>query len=368
MNENIKKLVVKSNSLVESKYKLTTREQKIILYLISQIKKEDEEFKTYTLPIKKFSEMLGLKGAPKYSEMKKITKNLIGKVMEIKLDKKVHQVSWLSYVVYNEEEGTVDLRFDPFLKPFLLQLRKEFTTYHLQNIISLRGSYSIRLYELLKQYETIKERIFELEELKGLLGVDDMYPAYGNFKQRVLIPAKEEIAQKTDLLFDFEELKNGRSVQRIKFKIDSQTSNVVKNKQLALFEEEIPIIEYPLYSSINDSASKHGYFVEEKIVLRWEQLAKKKWKQDSENKLLYLIDEVNHNTEVDNPIGYITAVLKSKDDSTNFVAKKRLTKEEKRRQLILGGGDNTVSNEENPTDVPEEREKRKAKLLSMLEK
>lgn len=337
VNKNIKKLVVKSNSLVESKYKLTTREQKIILFLISQIRNDDEEFKTYTLPIKKFSEMLGLKGAPKYNEMKKITKNLIGKVMEIKIDKKLHQVSWLSYVVYNEDEGTVDLRFDPFLKPFLLQLRKEFTSYHLQNVISLKGSYSIRLYELLKQYELIKERTFEIDDLKALLGVDDIYPAYGNFKQRVLLPAKAEIADKTDLLFDFEEIKFGRSVQKVKFIIKPQLNNAIVDEQLSFFGESVQINEdHPFGKQVNNLASKKGYHVNARIVRKWEQLAKEKWKIDSENKLLYLIDEINHNNEVENPIGYITAILKSNDDTIKFTSKKRLTKEEKRRQLMLG--------------------------------
>lgn len=47
-------IVVKSNQLIEAKYKLSTREQKTILYLTSQINMNDEELKMYRLSIRDF--------------------------------------------------------------------------------------------------------------------------------------------------------------------------------------------------------------------------------------------------------------------------------------------------------------------------
>ncbi|MFF2916838.1 replication initiation protein, partial [Bacillus velezensis] len=113
-------LVTKSNMLIEANYKLGVVEQKIILCLASHITPADSDFKTYTLPIQEFSDLLSLKGTPKYTELKQITKDLMKKVFEVRIKKKVIQVSWLSYVAYNETEGTVDIRFDPFLRPYLL--------------------------------------------------------------------------------------------------------------------------------------------------------------------------------------------------------------------------------------------------------
>ena len=46
------------------------------------------------------------------------------KVFEVRINKKVIQVAWLSYVAYNESEGTIDIRFDPFLRPYLLELKR----------------------------------------------------------------------------------------------------------------------------------------------------------------------------------------------------------------------------------------------------
>lgn len=108
-------VVTKSNSLIEANYKLSVIEQKIILYLISKIRKDDDDFKTYQLPVKQFYELLGYEGKPKYTELKKITKNLFGKVLEIKEGSKLKQLSWVSYVEYDVSNGKIEIAFDPRL-------------------------------------------------------------------------------------------------------------------------------------------------------------------------------------------------------------------------------------------------------------
>ncbi|MDO6657402.1 replication initiation protein [Anaerobacillus sp. 1_MG-2023] len=237
MSVDQKHLITKSNALVEANYKLGVLEQKIILMLASKLQPSDTEFKTYSLSVNEFAKLLGISSKSKYEEIRKITYALVKKGFEVRVDNRVHQVSWLSSVTYNENEGTVDLRFDPFLKPYLLELKSHFTSYRLENVIKLKSSYSIRLYELLKQYERVKERTFELSRLREMLGIEDMYPVYGNFKQRVLLRAQEELKDKTDISFKLEEIKKGRKVVKLKF-IILQNKTVPKgNHQLSMFDE-----------------------------------------------------------------------------------------------------------------------------------
>lgn len=81
------------------------------------------------------------------------------------------------------------------------------------------------MYELLKSYEGIGKRIFEVEELKQILGVEEKYAKYANFKSRILLKAQEDIQTHTDIRFTFEELSDyGRRVERIAF-------TIYKNKQ-----------------------------------------------------------------------------------------------------------------------------------------
>ena len=67
---------------------------------------------------------------------------------------------------------TVDLCFDPKLKPYLLQLKDQFTSIALQYAIQLKSLYAIRIYELLKQYQRLKQRTLGLSNPRsGLSGL-----------------------------------------------------------------------------------------------------------------------------------------------------------------------------------------------------
>lgn len=219
------KVVRKSNALIEASYKLTAQEQWIILYLTSLIKPQDEDFKSYTLSIKEFSDLAGLRHKGEYKEVEDITRKLIGRVFTINEPTGPLQVSWLSSAKYLTGQGTVTLKFDPSLKPYLLQLKDRFTRYNLSRVMQLKSSYSIRIYELLKQYQALKERSFLISDLRDKLGIsEDEYPQYGNFKQKVLNVAQKELAEKTDITFDYEEIKVGRGVGKIRFLIRSQSA------------------------------------------------------------------------------------------------------------------------------------------------
>lgn len=76
------------------------------------------------------------------------------------------------------------------------------------------------MYELLKSYEGIGKRVFEIEELKQILGVEDKYDKFANFKKRILLKAQEDLILHTDISFTFEEIsENSRRVEKIAFYI-----------------------------------------------------------------------------------------------------------------------------------------------------
>ena len=306
----INNVVTKSNILIEANYKLTITEQKIVLFLVSKIRKDDDDFKTYILPIKQFYELLGYKGNPKYSEMKKITKNLIGKVIEIKEGKKLKQMSWLSYVEYNENDGSVNLSFDPRLKPYLLQLKREFTSYKLKNVMELKSGYSIRIYEVLKKWQTIKEVEIPLKELREMVGVTDTYREYHNFKKRVLTTAQNEIEEKTDISFEYKEIKMGKRVVSIRFIIHSKNNNIPTPED-EISNQKDDWLE-SLSIQLNLTFKKHNYTLAKEVVERWVGLADKVWGENKYieiNKLVLQSFQINH---VKNHIAFITYILNEK--------------------------------------------------------
>ena len=217
------KLIRKSNFLIEASYKLTLVEQRIVMILASMIRQEDDEFKKYQLNIKEFAGLLELKNKDEYSHVQTVTKKLLTRAFTIKQPGSLLQIGWLSSAKYLDGQGVVELCFDPQLKPYLLQLKDRFTSYRLKNVIQLKSSFSIRIYELLKQYEKLGERTFFVDTLREYLGLEDsQYKLYGDFKRKIILVAQLELAEKTDLNFEFEEIKILRRVGKIRFIIKPQ--------------------------------------------------------------------------------------------------------------------------------------------------
>ncbi|OCL28753.1 hypothetical protein U472_00085 [Orenia metallireducens] len=160
-------LIVKENHLIEGFVEMTKNEYKFILYLISKIKKDDKNFRKQKVSVKEFSDVLDYKGEGLYQYMKEFEDSLIKKHIRIENSEGDRvKINWLSYIRYFNDAGTLDVAFNSDLVPYLLNLDTRFTKYLLKNIIGLNSIYSIRIYELLKQYEKIKKRVIKLEDLK----------------------------------------------------------------------------------------------------------------------------------------------------------------------------------------------------------
>lgn len=223
MNENY--LVTKSNTLITSSYDLSVEEQRIILTLASMVQPNDEDFKTYVLNIKDFMGLVGVEDKSKYTAIPKITKELMQKVFEIREGDAIIQTAWLSGTKYKKGSGMVELRFNPDLKPYMLGLKEFYTSYRLKNVLELKGKYSIRMYEILKSNEFKKVALIEVDELRKILKADNgSYMVYQNFRNRIILQAQKELKEKTDIYFDFEEIKTSRKVTALRFHIKNNKS------------------------------------------------------------------------------------------------------------------------------------------------
>lgn len=228
-----KNLIVQHNKIIEAKYKLSIGEQRLIKVLVSMIEKDDEDFKIYKISIKHLSDLLGISDNDFYKRVENISKKLISNVLTFKNeDGRKLQVSWLSSADYIYKKGIVELEFSPKLKPFLLQLKSHFTSYELGNIINLKHTYSIRVYELLKQYEKIGHRKFSVSDFRDALALEDgEYKQFCDFRRWILKTAQKELAEKTDISFVWEEEKQGQKCVALKFIITSQKRLKVTDKK-----------------------------------------------------------------------------------------------------------------------------------------
>ena len=230
-------IVVQSNYLIESHYRLNLQEKRLILWLIKEIKKEDIDFRTYKLSITAFAEMMELNPQTQYKEMKKITKSLLTRSIEINDTKKDEtiQITWLCFVKWENKKGICSLEFHPSLKPYLLQLQYYFTKIGFNDLLELKSIYSVRIFELLSQYEALGKRKMEIDNIRSWCGISDHeYRLYANLKSRVIERAKTEINAKTEYDVDYKEIKTSRKVTGIEWGIKKKP----KSSKLLSLEQE----------------------------------------------------------------------------------------------------------------------------------
>ncbi len=241
------------NNLVQAKYSMSLQQKRIMIWLVSQIKPNDIDFKEHVLGVKELIEICNLSGESAYKELKDITFSLIEKGIRIldmtSPDKDVEtQVSWLSSAKY--ELGEVRLSFSPELKPYLLQLKDKFTAIDVSDLMQFKSVHAIRIYELLKQYYNIGERTLSIEDIKQCCGVVDRLNTYPNFEKKILLIAQREINEKSDISFEFERIKHSRKIVAIKFVISKNKVYELKNHPESISKD---IKRKPLiYSTLKD--------------------------------------------------------------------------------------------------------------------
>lgn len=223
------KLVVKANELIQkSRFNLSLQQQKIILYLISQIDRNDKEFKLYSFSIQHFCKVCGIDytNGKNYIGLKEAIKEIAQKVLWVMLPNgKEATIRWIEKAYIDRNTGTIEIRLDEDMKPYLLQLKDNFTQYELVWTLKFNSKYSIRLYELIKSihYHELDpyERTYDIDELKRLLDAE-VYKTYQHFKDRALQIAVDEINSTSDKLVSFTPIKNGRAVKKILLHIESK--------------------------------------------------------------------------------------------------------------------------------------------------
>jgi plasmid replication initiation protein len=299
------KLVVKANQIIEASFRLTLQEQRIILYMASQIKSDDEDFRPIRLSVSEFANIIEVQD-PNYVYMQQITRQLLEKVMTIRQDRSGLQIGWLSSAEYFYGQGYVELEFSPKLKPYLLQLKERFTKLRLQHAIRLNHSYSVRFYELLKQYESIGWRYFELKELMRILGIEEgEYKLYAHFKARVLKPVKEEFDEKyskgeLDFTFDFEEVKESRKVIGIRFvilktkQLESEVQDKSETSKTDIGVETLVSELLAMKLTKRQANSKVKKYPAERILRNIELTKQKNAKGEVDNLPAFLIDAIEN--------------------------------------------------------------------------
>jgi hypothetical protein len=340
-------LIRKANELVEAQYKFDIWETRIFLKMLTMIKSTDTGFKEYTIYIGEFIKDFQLTTNKQvYQLIKDAAEKMMKKVIKTKLmTEDEGLMDFMSPLVTgfkgkDEVEGSyIKLSFHPDMKPLLLELSRRYLTYDFRNVANLSSPYYVRLYEILKQYERLGVRRLSVENFKGLLGIsDDDYKLYGHLKSDVILRAQQRLKENTDISFEFEEVKKGRRVTEIIFRIHP---NRKKRPTSDVIIEEIapyhPLNITPLIDdiSVSDPLFDKYYPIVGEYWGVGSQEFRKRVQQKTEEEILLAIEftkEAIRNGVVKNPAGLFVEAL-SKGLRTKEQTQKEASEIKRQKEL-----------------------------------
>ena len=227
-----KPLVYKSNALIEASYRLSVYEQRIILGCIAQVRRDapltDQHL--YTVTAQEIADLAGIGVKTAYRDLKAAAERLFRREVTLheapngKGGAKIRLTRWVQEVVYQEDQGTVALRFSQPMVPYLSQLTEQFTRYALADVAHMDSAYGIRLYELLCQWREAGQREVEMDWLRDAFQLEGRYGRLADFKRWVIEPAVEQVNEHSPMWVKWSQRKTGRRVSHLLFTFGEKPS------------------------------------------------------------------------------------------------------------------------------------------------
>lgn len=220
--------VVQANSLIGGKQALKLNSAKLIRAAIMQVVRADEELKPYIITIKDLADLLQVPTSNIYRDVEEITDDIIKNpvfVREVSKGKTVRfiKIPWVSRCEYKADAG-IAIKLNEELKPFLVNLREHYTQYELGEVLAMRSVYGIRLYEILQSKimsgtvpKTGIHIIVSVDELRECCACENKYPAFANFRDKVIDKARDEINRVSVFDLSYTYQKEGKTVKAIDF-------------------------------------------------------------------------------------------------------------------------------------------------------
>jgi len=225
-------VATQSNKLIESSYKMSVPAKRVMLMLFSQIHPFQQDISgKIRIEAADYSNKTGIDLSQSYKDIKNGCRELMGTIITTKdsVARTTEECVVVHWMKYHEDEGWLEATFTPWIAPFIHKLRGiGYKTIEINEALKFKRFYSIRLYELLMQWDSSCVRLITLEDLRKAFDIKKKtYSAFKDFRVRVLEPSIKEIEQKTPWRVHYKLKKTGPKITSLSFTF-SKTDEVKK--------------------------------------------------------------------------------------------------------------------------------------------
>ena len=212
------KAIVQKRNVLNSirKNNMSFPELRLFSVYLSKINARDVSTRLVRFPLEDFQKIIGISvGTDNITHFRNTIIKMLQQVVEVPNERGGYTAFQLfkQVDVDKDELGQWYVEMDAHDKalPLMFDFKDRYFSYELWNALRLKSANQIRLYELLKQYETIGKREIAVDELKNMLGLDpDEYPRLERFRVCVLDSCQQALAENTDITFTYEKGKSGQ--------------------------------------------------------------------------------------------------------------------------------------------------------------
>jgi plasmid replication initiation protein len=200
------------------------------------ISKDDEDFKLYVIKAQDFKELTAPNqklGGSAYKQLIDACNELMDKRIEFDEGEEVGFMltRWIASAEYFAGAGEIEIEISQKLRPLLLQLKQgNYLNYELGNILALKSTYVIRLYEMLKhEYNKVVKykpnttavvHEINIDWLRNKFKIPTSYQYSSHIKKLIFDKAVKQFKQHTDIEISYvESRKRGKKVLAVEFTI-----------------------------------------------------------------------------------------------------------------------------------------------------
>ncbi|MBC3997493.1 replication initiation protein [Morganella morganii] len=228
-------LLTQANDLIDGSYSLSLPEIRWLYLILTKIdSKKPQPEGCYTVYAKEYIDVYDLKEIG-YRQVKNVIESLGSKpVVIFHYNKDKDRVEkdtlyWFSRINQGvgDAYGDVTVKFSEEVRDYLYELKESFTQINLEEMVKLDSPVAFRIYSWLMKFKLLNKNKNEnglictdkldINWIKMSLGMDGLYPKYGEFKRRVLEPAVTIINNTTGITVTYNEIKVNRKVESIVF-------------------------------------------------------------------------------------------------------------------------------------------------------
>lgn len=224
-------LVVKSNHLIPAMARLGLMDLRLLAFCIAHIHMNDTEIEEVTAHASELAEVFDIPIDKTYGLIKEIMISINSKPAEYTIDNKKSLSAWFINIDYLGT-GQFSFLLNPRLAPYLIALKENFTSYRLKDVYQFRAASTWHIYEIIRQHKNMTKIEFEIEKFKTLIGVSGQYKRWNNLKFKLIDPAINEINEYSDIFVDYEAVKSGVKVVKIRFFIKPNTTTMTPGEKI----------------------------------------------------------------------------------------------------------------------------------------